>query len=109
MKYLNSYLRTAAVRFFPNRALVIAMLLGPMIGAMLAFGTVSAQDANVVTIDNSGRRHPGEIRPTQSRAPLGSYPFSAPQPASSDPSSIPGIVKQGSIRKKPGYPQGSIA
>jgi plastocyanin len=50
MKNLN--LRSAAARFVPGRALVIAMLLGPVIGAMLAFGTVSAQEANVVTIDN---------------------------------------------------------
>jgi plastocyanin len=36
-----------------SRALVVAMLLGPVIGAMLAFGTVAAQDAtNVITIDN---------------------------------------------------------
>jgi plastocyanin len=28
------------------------MLLGPVVGAMLAFGAVAAQDANVVTIDN---------------------------------------------------------
>jgi plastocyanin len=36
-----------------SRALIVAMLLGPVIGAMLAFGTVAAQDAtNVITIDN---------------------------------------------------------
>jgi plastocyanin len=36
-----------------SRALVVAVLLGPVIGAMLAFGTVAAQDAtNVITIDN---------------------------------------------------------
>jgi plastocyanin len=52
MKNLSNYLRSAAARFVPGRALVIAMLLGPVIGAMLAFGTVSAQEANVVTIDN---------------------------------------------------------
>jgi plastocyanin len=52
MQYLNSHLRSAAARFIPARALIVAMLLGPVIGAMLAFGAVAAQDANVVTIDN---------------------------------------------------------
>ena len=52
MKYLNSDVRSAVARFVPSRALVVAMLLGPIIGAMLAFGAVAAQDANVVTIDN---------------------------------------------------------
>jgi plastocyanin len=52
MQYLNGHLRSAAARFAPSRALIVAMLLGPVIGAMLAFGTVAAQDANVVTIDN---------------------------------------------------------
>src|SRR5260370_6829132 len=50
-------LRFAATRLVPNRGLVVAMLLGPVIGAMLAFGTVAAQDAtkkdaNEITIDN---------------------------------------------------------
>ena len=45
-------LRAAATRLIPGRAVVVAMLLGPVVGAMLAFGTVAAQDANVVTIDN---------------------------------------------------------
>jgi plastocyanin len=32
---------------------IVAMLMGPFVGAMLAFGAVAAQDAgNVVTIDN---------------------------------------------------------
>jgi plastocyanin len=52
MQYLNSHLRSAAARFVPGRALIVAMLLGPITGAMLAFGTFAAQDANVVTIDN---------------------------------------------------------
>jgi plastocyanin len=52
MKYLNSHLRSAAARFAPSRALIVTMLLGPVIGAMLAFGAVAAQDANVVAIDN---------------------------------------------------------
>ena len=52
MQYLNSRLRSAVARFAPNRALIVAMLLGPVVGAMLAFGAVAAQDTNVVTIDN---------------------------------------------------------
>ena len=48
-----SQLRLAAARFVLDRALVVALLLGPVIGAMLAFGAVAAQDAtNVITIDN---------------------------------------------------------
>jgi plastocyanin len=52
MQYLNSRLRCAAARLVHGRALIVAMLLGPVVGAMLAFGAVAAQDANVVTIDN---------------------------------------------------------
>ena len=44
--------RAAAARLIPGRAVVVAMLLGPVVGAMLAFGTVAAQDADVVMIDN---------------------------------------------------------
>jgi amicyanin len=32
--------------------MVVAMLLGPVAGALLAFGAVAAQEANAVTIDN---------------------------------------------------------
>jgi plastocyanin len=53
MQILISQLRFAAARLAPNRALVVALLLGPVIGAMLAFGAVAAQDAtDVITIDN---------------------------------------------------------
>ena len=52
MKNMHTHLRSAVARFAPGRALIVAMLLGPVIGAMLAFGAVAAQDANVVTIDN---------------------------------------------------------
>lgn len=53
MRILINHLRFAAVRFDVGRALVAAILLGPVIGAMLAFGAVAAQDAtNVITIDN---------------------------------------------------------
>jgi plastocyanin len=48
-----SQLRRAAARLALDRALVVALLLGPVIGALLAFGAVAAQDAtNVITIDN---------------------------------------------------------
>jgi plastocyanin len=53
MQILINHLRVALVRFAPGRVLIVAMLLGPIIGAMLAFGAVAAQDAtNVITIDN---------------------------------------------------------
>ena len=53
MHTLISQLRFATARFASTRGLVVALLLGPVIGAMLAFGAVAAQDAtNVVTIDN---------------------------------------------------------
>jgi len=55
MRTLLSHLRLTAARFSPGRAVVVAMLLGPIVGALLAFGTVAAEEAkeaNVVTIDN---------------------------------------------------------
>jgi len=53
MRILISKFRSAAARFAVSRALVVAILLGPVVGAMLAFGAAAAQDAtNVVTIDN---------------------------------------------------------
>ncbi len=53
MKMLINRLRKAAVRLAPGRAVVAAMLAGPLVGAMLAFGAVAAQDTgSVVTIDN---------------------------------------------------------
>jgi plastocyanin len=52
MQMFKSNLRLAAARFTPGRAVVVAMLLGPLVGASLAFGAVSAEDANVVTVDN---------------------------------------------------------
>ena len=52
MQTLMSHLRLAAARFTPGRAVVVAMLLGPIVGALLAFGTVAAEEANVVTMDN---------------------------------------------------------
>ena len=53
MKTLISHFRLAAARLAISRAVVVAMLSGPILGAMLAFGAVAAQDAtNVITIDN---------------------------------------------------------
>ena len=57
MHILISQLRFAAARLVLNRGLVVALVLGPVIGAMLAFGAVAAQDAtkkdaNEITIDN---------------------------------------------------------
>jgi plastocyanin len=52
MQTLMNQLRLTTARLTPGRAMVVAMLSGPAIGALLAFGAVAAQDANVVTIDN---------------------------------------------------------
>ena len=53
MRILISQFRSAAARFAVSRALVVAILLGPVVGAMLGFGAVAAQGAtNVITIDN---------------------------------------------------------
>jgi plastocyanin len=53
MQFLISRFQATAARFAISRAVVIAMLLGPIVGAMLALGSVAAQDAtNVITIDN---------------------------------------------------------
>jgi plastocyanin len=48
-----THVRFAATRFAISRAVIIAMLLGPIAGAMLAAAAIAAQDAtNVITIDN---------------------------------------------------------
>ena len=53
MQSLINHLRPATVRFAPGRAVIGAMLLGPILGATLAFAAVAAQDASdMVTIDN---------------------------------------------------------
>jgi amicyanin len=52
MQALISHLRLATARFTPGRAVVVAMLFGPIVGALLAFGAVAAEEANSVTIDN---------------------------------------------------------
>jgi len=57
MQTLISKFRFAAAKSVLNRGLVVALVLGPVIGAMLAFGAVAAQDAtkkdaHEITIDN---------------------------------------------------------
>jgi amicyanin len=52
MQTLMNHIRIATARFTPGRAVVAAMLSGPVVGALLAFGAVAAQEENVVTIDN---------------------------------------------------------
>jgi plastocyanin len=54
MNSLINKLRSTAAALAVSRAVIIAMLLGPAVGALLAWGAVAAQDANadVVTIDN---------------------------------------------------------
>src|SRR5258705_11868529 len=45
--------RRAAARLPLSRAVIIAMLLGPIVGGLLAYGAVAAQEEpNAVTIDN---------------------------------------------------------
>jgi plastocyanin len=53
MRILIAHFCSLATRFAISRAVIVAILLGPVVGAMLAFGSVAAQDAtNVVAIDN---------------------------------------------------------
>ena len=52
MQTFMNHLRFVSARFTPGRAVVAAMLSGPVVGALLAFGAVAAQEENVVTIDN---------------------------------------------------------
>jgi plastocyanin len=52
MRNLMNQLRLAAARFSPGRAVVVAMLLGPLVGALLAYGAVAAQEPTEVKIDN---------------------------------------------------------
>jgi plastocyanin len=44
--------RRSAARFLPGRALIGAMLLGPLVGALLAFAAVSAEEQTEIKIDN---------------------------------------------------------
>lgn len=52
MQTSMNHLRRAAARLTSSRAAVVAMLLGPVAGALLAYGAVAAEEPNVVTIDN---------------------------------------------------------
>jgi len=52
MRTLVSHLRLVAARYTPGRAVIVALLLGPVVGAMLAFGSFAAEEANVITVDN---------------------------------------------------------
>ena len=53
MRILITHFRAAEARFAISRSVIVPMLIGPIIGAMLAAASVAAQDAtNVVTIDN---------------------------------------------------------
>jgi len=53
MRILITHFRAAAARFAISRSVIVPMLIGPIIGAMLAAASVAAQGAtNVVTIDN---------------------------------------------------------
>jgi amicyanin len=45
-------LRLATLRFAPGRAVLVAMLLGPLVGAFVAYGAIAAQEPNEVVIDN---------------------------------------------------------
>jgi amicyanin len=52
MQTIINELRFAVAQFTPGRAVVVAMLLGPAVGTLLAYGAIAAQEENVVTIDN---------------------------------------------------------
>jgi plastocyanin len=53
MRTLISHFRSAAARFAVSRAVIVAMLIGPIVGAILAVASVAAQDVtDVITIDN---------------------------------------------------------
>jgi plastocyanin len=53
MKNLIRQIRNVTARLPLSRAVIIAMLLGPIAGGVLAYGAVAAQqESNVVTIDN---------------------------------------------------------
>jgi plastocyanin len=53
MRTMINHFRSAVARFAISRAVIVAMLAGPIVGAMLAVAAVAAQDAtNVITIDN---------------------------------------------------------
>jgi amicyanin len=49
---MMNHLRLTAKRLSPPRVVIVAMLLGPVFGAMIAFRTVAAEGANEIKIDN---------------------------------------------------------
>ena len=59
MQTLKNKLHLAAARLSPARAVVVAMLLGPLVGALLAYGAFAAQEPTEVTIDNFTFGPPG--------------------------------------------------
>ena len=52
VRRFRSPLHLAVARLSPGRAVVAAMVLGPVVGALLAFGAIAAQEPNEVVIDN---------------------------------------------------------
>ena len=52
MQTLMKQIQQTAARVTPRRAVLVAMVTGPVVGALLAFGAAAAEDPNVVTIDN---------------------------------------------------------
>ena len=52
MRISVNQLRLAMARFTPGRAVAVAMLLGPIAGALMAYGALAAQEPNEVVIDN---------------------------------------------------------
>ena len=52
MRISVNQLRLATARFTPGRAVTVAMLLGPIAGALMAYGALAAQEPNEVVIDN---------------------------------------------------------
>jgi plastocyanin len=52
MRISVNQLRLAMARFAPGRAVAAAMLLGPIAGALMAYGALAAQQPNEVVIDN---------------------------------------------------------
>ena len=52
MQTLMSHLRQIVARLSPGRAVVAAMLAGPVVGAFVAYGALAAQEPNEVVIDN---------------------------------------------------------
>jgi plastocyanin len=52
MQNLMNQLRRLMAQLSPRRAVAVAMLLGPLVGVLLAYGAVAAQDTSEVKIDN---------------------------------------------------------